>query len=245
MNIFITGISSGIGRTTAIHLIHKGHRIWGIARRTDELRKLSEKLSSSHFFYMGCDISKKEDMLSVVSQMKKCSFLPDVVIFNAGILMDDISTDHREQISEQTFAVNFHSVMFFVDIFLKSFLERGSGHFIAINTTSALRPNPARSISYSASKAALSMAFKGLSEWYKDKQIYFSAIYLGPIDTSMWEGRRNFLVGKKEGVSRHIETIIWTKKSSSYYPRLSTTLFRLASWIPDSIFFRLSRGIMK
>ena len=176
--------------------------------------------------------------------MRESSFFPDVVIFNAGVLMNDMSIDHREKIFEQTFAVNFHSVMFFADIFLKFFLERGNGHFIALNTTSALRSNR-RSISYSASKAALSMAFKGLSEWYRDRQIYFSTIYLGPIDTSMWEGRRNFLVGKKEGVSKHIETIIRTKKPSSYYPRLSTTLFRLACFIPDSIFFRLTRGIMK
>lgn len=189
--------------------------------------------------------------------MKRYSFVPDVVIFNAGVLMDDTSLDHHEKAFEQTFAVNFHSVMFLVDIFLKSFLERGErghGHFIAMNTTSALRSN-SRSVSYSASKAALSMAFQGLEAMYKDKDIYFSTIYLGPIDTVMWEGaaargaaarrKRNFLVGKKEGVARHIETIIQTKKAISYYPRLSTTLFRLASWIPNSIFFRLSRGVMK
>lgn len=190
--------------------------------------------------------------------MKRVSFVPDVVIFNAGVWMDDTSLDHHEKAFEQTFAVNFHSVMFLVDIFLKSFLERGGqGHFIAMNTTSALRSN-SRSISYSASKAALSMAFRGLEAMYKDKGIYFSTIYLGPIDTAMWKGaaaptvrrtaargKRNFLVGKKEGVARHIETIIQTKKARSYYPRLSTTLFRLASWIPNSIFFKLSRGIMK
>lgn len=244
MNIFITGISSGIGRATTIHLLNQGHRVWGIARRVDELRKLSEKLSSSHFFYMECDLSKKGDILQVTSEMEKKSFLPDVVIFNAGALIDDAVIDHHEKIFEQTFAVNFHSVMFLVDVFLKSFLKRGGGHFIALNTTSALRSNR-RSISYSASKAALSMTFKGLSEWYRDKQIYFSTIYLGPIDTAMWEGKRNFLVGKKEGVARHIEAIIQTKKLSSYYPRLSTMLFRLACWIPDSIFFRLSRGVMK
>lgn len=181
--------------------------------------------------------------------MKRYSFVPDVVIFNAGVLIDDLSLDHHEKAFEQTFAVNFHSVMFLAGIFLKSFLERGHGHFIAMNTTSALRSN-SRSVSYSASKAALSMAFRGLEAMYKDKDIYFSTIYLGPIDTVMWEGaearrKRNFLVGKKEGVARHIETIIQTKKARSYYPRLSTTLFRLASWIPNPIFFRLSRGIMK
>lgn len=46
MNVFITGISSGIGRALTERLITEGHCVWGIARREDALAILRRDLET-------------------------------------------------------------------------------------------------------------------------------------------------------------------------------------------------------
>ena len=38
--IFVTGASSGIGKATALHLLERGHIVYGAARRVDKMQDL-------------------------------------------------------------------------------------------------------------------------------------------------------------------------------------------------------------
>lgn len=75
MKIFITGVSSGIGKTLTTELIKIGHEVWGIARRQEELEDLKNNLNSANLYLSRCDIESLDDMKKVADEMKSKKFV--------------------------------------------------------------------------------------------------------------------------------------------------------------------------
>lgn len=254
LKVFITGVSSGIGRELVRQLIKDGHVVWGVARRQEELEKLATEIESDSFFYSVCDVARVLDIEKVRVEMRSKNFLPDAVVLNAAAFIKDIIPQFNYRIFEDVFKANVFGALKWVDLFIADFLKRGSGQFIAISSTSAFRPNSSR-VSYSATKSAVSMAFRGLALQYRRDNILFKVIYFGPIATSMSihvkrdkEGKivsKSFFVANTEDAVRAIIKAMNSKKLEYYFPFISTTLFRLILWIPDSFFAFLSKLLTK
>ena len=79
-NIFITGVSSGVGRQLTKQYIADGHKVWGVARRKPELQELSEELGENNFLYSVCDVSNEIEVKNTKSEMDNHDFKPDIVI---------------------------------------------------------------------------------------------------------------------------------------------------------------------
>lgn len=254
MKIFITGVSSGIGRGLVKLLIKEGHEVWGVARRENELELLKSEIGSDSFFYSICNISLVSDIERTRSQMRTKNFLPDIVVLNAAAFIEDAIPQFNYHIFEEVFKTNVFGALKWVDLFIEDFLKRDSGQFIAISSTSAFRPNFSR-VSYSATKAAISMAFRGLNLRYRRDNIFFKVIYFGPIATPMSihvkrdnDGKivsKNFFVAEPEDAVHAIIKAINSGKSEFYSPFISTTLFRLINFLPDSVFVVISRLLKK
>lgn len=254
MKIFITGVSSGIGRELAKELIRHGHEVWGVARRKELLERLANELGPVLFFNNVCDVSDKNQVESVVENMRQKNFIPDVMILNAAVFKEDISDTYNHKIFEEAVKINLFGSLIWVGAFLGDFIKRGSGQFIAVSSTSALRPDVARS-SYSASKAALSMAFRSFSLRYKRVGVFFKVIYFGPVatDMSVHVKRDSFgnIISKKFFVAdpiyaaRAIVQAIKGDKTEYYYPYFVTLLFRLLNFLPDNFFAAISGALRK
>lgn len=246
MKIFITGISSGIGRTLCKGLINSGHMVWGIARRGDLLGKLKEDLNSNNFFYSICDTANETEAKKVAKEMEKVNFLPEVVVLNAAVEKKDSPEEYQNKITREAFDVNFFGALIWVEIFIDKFLKRGSGKFIAISSLFAKRPD-IDSASYCSSKSALSMAFRSFYLHYRLKNIIFSNIYFGPVDTNISSSYKNtgfkkpFFIISPETAAGYIVKTIKSKKSSYYFPFLVALPIRLISFLPDLAFYKLTR----
>lgn len=239
MKILITGASSGVGRALAKELTRQGHLVWGVARNREKLTDLQMTIGPDRFFWSVCDVSAREQIAEALAEMEKNNFLPDAVILNAAVFPKDTEPEFKRDAFDEAFAINFYGAVNFIDAFLPKFITRGSGQFLAVGSTSAFRPSP-RGVAYSATKAALALAMRGFDVAYRKKGIAFKTIYLGPIATEMWEGGKNFLVASPEATAIFLGRALGRAKRESYFPLLSTTIFRLASFIPDNIFFKLS-----
>lgn len=172
------------------------------------------------------------EVQKLIEEMEVKKFIPQVIILNAAVLIDNPFPDYNRSVFDQTLEINFHAQIHFINTFLPKFIERGGGHFIGLNTTSAFRAND-RSLDYSISKFAFSLAFERLQRKFQRGKIFFSSIYLGPVATRMWEGKNSFLVTRDDRVAAYIEKIICSPKNRSYYPPLSTFLFRIGRHLPD------------
>mgnify|MGYP001610667280 FL=1 len=243
MKVFITGVSSGVGEALARQLVKAGHLVWGIARRDELLKKMQSELGVDKFLFSKCDISNEDDINRTVEMMKMAGFLPEIVILNAAIFSRDTDPQYQYPLFKEAMAVNIFGSLTWVDKFIPDFLKRGSGSFIAISSISA-HLHDAESISYPASKAAISMAFRGLRMRYRKNGIKFSTVHFGPIATKLvpsWSSenglpRYPFVISSKKAAEKILKVI--NKKSGDYWFPFFTTLFFRALSIPGDIFLR-------
>ena len=184
MKVFITGVSSGIGRELAKELVCQGHSVWGMARRSQYLEELKKELGSGPFFYSVGDVSLASDVESIAKELYRSNFLPDIVVLNAGVFLEDFAGQFDYEVYQRSFSVNLFGAINFVNKFADEFVKRGRGQFIAVSSTSAFRPD-SLSAGYSASKAALAMTFRSFNLRYQKDGIIFKTVFLGPVATAM------------------------------------------------------------
>lgn len=252
MNIFITGVSSGVGRALVKQLIRDGHTVWGIARRQELLENLHVEVASDRFFFSVCDIANYEDVRRVRAEMNQKRFSPDVAVLNAAVFETDAVPHFDIAAFERVMRTNVCGALVWVDAFIEEFLQRGSGQFIAISSIAAFRPDPAH-VAYPASKSALTMAFRSLKAGYQTSNVFFTTIFFGPLATDMSVhvrrdtlGRivgKNFLAGDPEQAARIVIRAMHKKKSCYFFPFFATTLFRITRFLPDAAFVFLSRKL--
>lgn len=242
MRILITGASDGIGRALAKQLSADGHLVWGVARRKELLERLQSEIGADKFLFSTCDVGNEDQSKSVLKEMKQKDFLPEVVVLNAAAFLNDADPQYNHSLLVKTFQVNVFGALFWIEAFLPDFLKRGSGKFIAISSVAAYRPNP-KSISLSASKAALSMAFRGLRLRYKKENVGFSNVYLGPVATGLvpvWSsagGKPRYpFVLTREKAAEKIAGILNKKAGDYWVPFFTTLIFRLSLFLPDWVF---------
>lgn len=184
MRYLITGVSSGVGRALVKKLVWEGNEVWGVARRLELLADLKSELDKgSGFYYTSMDVSSREGWVKLTRRLKHLSFIPEIIIFNAGILENDLEHGLESKITERLLSINFLGVIYGVECLLK--IVKPGSQFIAISSSSALKGAGSEGVGYAASKAALSVAFESLYHKYKKRRIKFKLVFFGPIKGGM------------------------------------------------------------
>lgn len=85
MNILITGGASGIGEALVTKLA-SDHRVYTCGRNSAKLAALTKKLP--HVKAVACDLARKEGREKLFESLRKDDVNLDVLVNNAGILVD-------------------------------------------------------------------------------------------------------------------------------------------------------------
>ncbi|UTW01001.1 SDR family oxidoreductase [Marinomonas rhizomae] len=138
--VVITGASSGIGRATAIMLAKQGAKLVLRARREEPLKALVSEISAyfPEVTYMVTDVSKKEDMESLVNLACSTFGRLDVLIANAGgpiSSMDKLLVEDWEAMID----INLKGYLYGVAAALPVFRKQETGHFVSVISTAGLR----------------------------------------------------------------------------------------------------------
>ena len=186
MNIIITGTSKGIGFALAKTLVKAGHNVWGLSRPRSKNMESNflEELATINYKHSFCDISSMSAIKKFHEEILLANFFPDIIYLNAAVEYEEVAFSINKENLAKMIDTNLKGSLVLVSYFMKEFMQRNKGKFVAISSLFDQWPD-ANSPIYSASKAGLLMAFRGFKLRFKDTAVQFQCVSLGPIHTSV------------------------------------------------------------
>lgn len=128
--VLVTGASSGMGRDFALELAKRGYRVFAAARRLDVM----EDMKQSGVTPLQMDITKDEDILTVVNTIEAETGGVDVLINNAGFGMYGAVEDTTIEDARYQFEVNLFGLARLTQLVLPYMRKQGSGKVINITS---------------------------------------------------------------------------------------------------------------
>lgn len=193
MNIIVTGASRGIGFETALLLCGQGHHVIAFGRNGKGLEKLQSACraanSDSRLMILSGDLTSEKDLQELVYTAKSLNSRIDVLINNAGAILnkefEKISPDELRQVYE----VNVFAPFRLSQLLVPLMGGEEVSHIVNISSMGAVQGSskfPGLS-AYTSSKAALTGLSEMLAEELKAKNIRVNCLALGAAQTEMLE----------------------------------------------------------
>ncbi len=184
--IWITGASSGIGKSTAIEFAKTGAKVFVSGRRISELERInteleSEKLSVDIF---PCNVASQTNVDQTVKKILVNSKI-DCLINNAGITSFKLAEDNSINEINDIINTNLLGSIYTIKAVLPQMITNGGGTII--NILSAVTKKVfIKSSAYSASKLGLLGYTNSLREEVRKYNIKVINIIPGATSTSIW-----------------------------------------------------------
>ncbi|HNP33006.1 MAG TPA: SDR family oxidoreductase [Flavobacterium sp.] len=179
-NIIITGTSRGIGYELALLFAKAGHQVLAISRQTPKAFLENQKITC-----LSVDLSIESDLKKVQDFLSQTWKHVDVIIHNAGSLINKPFAQITQQDFENVYKVNVFGVANLTRICLP-YLKKGS-HVVSISSMGGIQGStkfPGLA-AYSSSKGAVITLSELLAEEYKEQGIAFNVLALGAVNTEM------------------------------------------------------------
>ncbi|GGX16618.1 SDR family NAD(P)-dependent oxidoreductase [Aquimarina muelleri] len=179
--IIITGASRGIGYELAKQFADAGHQVLALSRNEIPVATLQHK--NIHTFSF--DISKSEDLKTMIDYVDSEWKQVDILINNAGRLLNKPFNEISTQDFEEVYKVNVFGVAEITRLVLP-YMKHGS-HVITISSMGGIQGSmkfPGLA-AYSSSKGAVITLSELLAEEYKESGIAFNVLALGAVQTEM------------------------------------------------------------
>lgn len=182
-NVIITGASRGIGFELCRLFSEEDHEVWALSRNIKPLEATAYKGVAPIAF----DISKERDITVLQSKLEASGILIDILIHNAGSLINKPFKETAISDFESVYAVNVFGVARLTQAVLP--FMNPKGHIVTISSMggvqgSAKFPGLA---AYSSSKGAVITLSELLAEEYKETGPAFNVLALGAVQTEMLE----------------------------------------------------------
>ncbi|MEK4626549.1 SDR family oxidoreductase [Priestia sp. FSL P4-0332] len=188
----ITGASRGIGRKVAEQLADLGAKVTiNYSSSPDKAEEVVKEIQDKggKAIAIQADISQIDDIerlfLETISAFEKV----DILINNAGIMINKPLTEVTEADYDKQFSVNVKGTFFACQQAMKYMEEEG--HIVNISTSVNGQMFPTYSV-YSGTKGAVEQFTRQLAKEFGPKKITINAVAPGPVDTEL------FSVGKTE-----------------------------------------------
>lgn len=184
--IFVTGSSTGIGKSIAVSCSNMGANMIVTGRDASRLETTMEELKVNQGNkFIVADLLNDDDLNALVEQLP----ILDGVVFNAGIIKTvPVSFIKKAQIQE-VFDVNFTSSVILIQKILSKKKIRKGGSICFISSVASNYVNLGNSL-YSASKGAVNSFTKALALELASKNIRVNAILPGFIETKILENSK-------------------------------------------------------
>lgn len=180
-NIIITGTSRGIGFELVHLFANQGHNVLALSRNAQPVNNLHfENIHSMAF-----DLCKLEDYRNVETFISEEWKHVDILINNAGTLLNQPFSETTFQDFEQVYKTNVFGVAELTRIVLP--FMKTNGHVVTISSMGGIQGSMkfAGLSAYSSSKGAVITLTELLAEEYKETGPQFNVLALGAVQTEM------------------------------------------------------------
>lgn len=180
-NVVITGTSRGIGYELAKLFANQNHNVLAISRNTEPLEALNHKNIKT----FSVDLCKNDEILQVTEFVKNNWKQVDILINNAGKLVNKPFTELTSDDFLEVYKVNVFGVAELTKNLIP-YLQKGS-HVVTISSMGGIQGSmkfPGLA-AYSSAKGAVITLSELLAEEYKEQRIAFNVLALGAVQTEM------------------------------------------------------------
>ncbi|MFT5219745.1 MAG: NAD(P)-dependent dehydrogenase (short-subunit alcohol dehydrogenase family) [Planctomycetota bacterium] len=248
--IWITGASSGLGRSLAINLAERGNRVIASARNEQQLAMLAAE--NTNITALVCDITDRDSLDRAALQMATITPHLDQVIFNAGnceyLDFPDPDWDALYRVMQVNYFGSINCLRVALP-FLRNKKSRDENakapHIVGIASQVTAAPFP-RAEAYGASKAALQYFYHSLRIDLAPENIDVTVVDPGFIDTPLT--RKNdfampFLMDV-DAASRRIINKLESRPRRYRFPWRLTALLSISRFLPG-LWQKMMAGTVK
>ena len=185
--VFITGASSGIGKSCAYAFAKEGANVIISARRVEIVKEVAKDIIEkfgvkAHAFKL--DVRNREEILKAVSNLPEEWKAIDVLVNNAGLALG-LNKFHEDDPTgwDEMIDTNVKGVLFVANAILPGMIERKFGHIINIGSIAGREAYPKGAV-YCATKHAVDAITRSLRMDVIDKNILVSTVDSGLVETN-------------------------------------------------------------
>ena len=179
----VTGASGDIGRAIAINLAKQGAKVAITGRRSKVLDQICKQYPKAFTPLVG-DLSQRDNVKTIVSDVENKLGPIDILINNAGIAEDQLAVRMDDEKWQKVMNVNLFAAFNLSKSVVKGMMKRRYGRIIQITSIVGHTGNPGQT-NYAASKAGLVGMSKSLAMEVASRNITVNCIAPGFIETSM------------------------------------------------------------
>ncbi|TAE46801.1 MAG: SDR family NAD(P)-dependent oxidoreductase [Cytophagales bacterium] len=179
---FVTGISSGLGKTLAESIIENGHFVIGTFRNQEQADAFND-LYKDLGYALTLDITKFDAIESAFQFIKEKFGKIDVLVNNAGFGFAGAIEETNQEEYRAIFETNFFGVLQLTQTFLPMLRQQKSGHIIQISSHGGFKAFAGFGI-YNASKFALEGFSEALAQEVAPLGIKVTIVEPGPFRTN-------------------------------------------------------------
>ena len=188
--VLVTGAGSGIGRAIAQAFRREAARVAIVGRTKAKLKQTEELLGGEGVNTFVCDVTDRDAVESVASELISIFGVIDVLVNNAGI--NTLPRSVSEVLPsdwDKTIETNLTGTYNFVRAVLPSMKERKDGLIINIASTAGIRTSDFAGAAYCASKHGVISLTHSINEEEHNNSIRACAICPGETDTPIVDKR--------------------------------------------------------
>ena len=181
--IVITGASRGIGYEMIQLFANAGHEVIALSRKIDAIQALDNTSIQAIATDLSAQSSIEETAKIILTKWDRI----DVVIHNAGMLVNKPFQELTPEDFQQCYAVNVFGVASLTQALLPALTI--DSHVVAISSMGGIQGSakfPGLA-AYSSAKGAVITLFELLAEEYKESGPSFNTLALGAVQTEMLE----------------------------------------------------------
>jgi NAD(P)-dependent dehydrogenase (short-subunit alcohol dehydrogenase family) len=196
-SVLVTGASSGIGEACAIHLAHKGFKVFAGARRLEKLKTLAG-IGGDRITPLELDVTDANSIKSAMTEIEKSGSPLFALVNNAGISV----TGPVEEVAigdwRRQFETNVFGAVAMIQAVLPQMRAAGEGRIVNIGSVAGRIVSPFMG-AYGASKHALEGLNDALRREVKQFGVKVSLIRPGFINTPFGEQEQEGFAHVAEG----------------------------------------------